>query len=73
MCATGNPINLQTTTAAYNWQCSGLNGGLTVSCTAPRQYTVTWNGNGGTGHVPTSQLVTYGEEVGALPTVPVRA
>ena len=36
-------------------------------------YTVTFNGNGGTGQTPTTKSVTYNTAVGTLPTNPTQA
>ncbi|MDD3302854.1 MAG: InlB B-repeat-containing protein, partial [Candidatus Gracilibacteria bacterium] len=35
-------------------------------------YTVTFDGNGGTGHTPTSKSVTYNSSIGTLPTNPTK-
>ena len=35
-------------------------------------YTVTFDGNGGSGHTPTTKSVAYNTAVGTLPTTPIR-
>ncbi|MBN9341021.1 MAG: DUF1566 domain-containing protein [Comamonadaceae bacterium] len=41
LCSTGTPSAVGSAAAGYTWQCAGLQGGTTASCSAPRQYPVT--------------------------------
>jgi hypothetical protein len=36
LCLVGTPSNVSTYTDAYHWTCGGINGGSTLSCSAPR-------------------------------------
>jgi hypothetical protein len=49
-CNTGNASNVTTSASAYWWQCTGVNGGSTQDCSAPRTTTTTpTNGSCGSG------------------------
>ncbi|MDP2103350.1 MAG: InlB B-repeat-containing protein, partial [Candidatus Gracilibacteria bacterium] len=48
LCTTGNSTLVTTNIGDYTWNCEGINAGTAMNCTAPRQYTVNFDGNGGT-------------------------
>jgi hypothetical protein len=74
LCTLGTASAITTAVGTYTWTCSGQNGGnASPQCSAPRQYTVTFDGNGGDGHSPVSKIVTYNTALGALPSNPTRA
>ena len=60
-------------TGTYTWSCFGTDGGTNASCSAPRGYNVNFDGNGGSGHSPTSKVVAYGATIATFPNpVPTR-
>jgi len=62
LCAAGQTSAVLTGTADFTWQCTGLNGGATAQCTAPRQYLVTLDITGDGAATPaTPQAVVYGQ------------
>ncbi|MDP2104335.1 MAG: InlB B-repeat-containing protein, partial [Candidatus Gracilibacteria bacterium] len=69
LCTTGNDTPVTTNIGDYTWSCGGINLGTTANCSAPRQYTVTFDGNGGGTPSPTTQSVSYNTAVGTLATV----
>lgn len=70
---TANGTDTTGTDGTYNWTCTGTGGGTNMSCSAPRYNTVTFNGNGGSGHTPTSKTIAHAAVVGTLPSNPTRA
>jgi len=52
---------------SFTWSCEGSNWGTTINCSAPRQYTVTFNTNGGSTSSPTTKRVTYNTAIWDLP------
>jgi uncharacterized repeat protein (TIGR02543 family) len=65
-------------TAATGWTAVTTATVVTANVTyyaqwSTNSYTATFNGNGGTGHTPTSKSVVYNTAVGTLPTAPTRA
>ncbi len=71
LCNTWNLISLISNVANYTWTCE-WDLGTNDPCSAPRQYTVTFNWNGWSGHTPTSKVVTYNTAVSTLPSNPSR-
>lgn len=62
LCGAGQTSAVLTGTADFTWQCTGLNGGATAQCSAPRQYLVTLDITGdGTATPATPQAVVYGQ------------
>ncbi|MDD3646555.1 MAG: InlB B-repeat-containing protein [Candidatus Gracilibacteria bacterium] len=68
LCSAGTATTVTINTANYTWSCTGQNTGTTASCSAPRQYTVTFNANGGTTPSPETKAVTYNTAIGTLAT-----
>ncbi|MDQ1344399.1 MAG: hypothetical protein QG650_1120 [Patescibacteria group bacterium] len=72
LCSIGT-ASLVTGTGPWNWTCSGVNSGNQASCSAQiASYAVTFDGNGGSGHSPTTKSVNHGAQVGTLPSNPTR-
>ncbi|MEF2176105.1 MAG: InlB B-repeat-containing protein [Candidatus Absconditabacteria bacterium] len=69
LCSVGNASSINTTIGNFTWNCNGSGGGTNASCSAPRQYTVTFNENGGLTPSPTSKTVIYNTAIGTLSTV----
>jgi len=68
LCSTGNATIVTSGTGSFTWSCNGANGGTPASCSTPRQYTLTYDANGGTLPIPLTKIVTYNNEIGALST-----
>ncbi len=68
LCSTGNATIVTSGTGSFTWSCNGVNGGTPASCSAPRQYTLTFDANGGTLPTPLTKVVTYNNEIGILST-----
>lgn len=70
MCAAGSASSVTIGQDAFTWSCLGSGvGAVTVSCTAPRKYTIKFDPNGGTTPTPYALTgVIYNHEVGPLPT-----
>lgn len=70
MCAAGSASSVTIGQDAFIWSCLGSGvGAVTVSCTAPRKYTIKFDPNGGTTPTPYALTgVVYNHEVGPLPT-----
>lgn len=52
----------------YTWSCEWINLWTNVNCSAPRQYTVTFNANGWTTASPSTKTVIYNTSVWTLST-----
>ncbi len=70
LCGNGVPSTIVNGTGSYTWKCFGTDGWTNASCSAPRAYTVNFDGNGGSGQTPTSMMVPSGTAIWTLPTAP---
>lgn len=68
LCSTGVPSAIVSGTGTYTWSCFGTDGGSNASCSAPRGYNVNFDGNGGSGHSPTSKVVAHGATIATFPS-----
>ncbi|MDD2565775.1 MAG: InlB B-repeat-containing protein, partial [Candidatus Gracilibacteria bacterium] len=67
LCTTGTPTSVTSNVGTFSRTCNGINGANPV-CNNTRQYTVTFNANGGTAASPATKVVAYNTAVGALST-----
>ncbi|MBW7954534.1 S-layer homology domain-containing protein [Candidatus Gracilibacteria bacterium] len=68
LCNSGNPTIVTSLTGSFTWNCNGISGGSNISCSAPRQYTITFDSNGGTTPNPVSKDIVYNNDIGTLAT-----
>lgn len=69
LCSTWTPTSVTTNTWDYTWSCTWESWWTTASCSADRQYTVTFDGNLWWTPSPETKLVTYNTAVWTLATV----
>ncbi|MDP2091024.1 MAG: InlB B-repeat-containing protein [Candidatus Gracilibacteria bacterium] len=67
LCSVGTASAVTSNTGNFTWTCS-VSGASTASCSATRQYTVTFNANGGGTPSPATKAVNYNTAVGTLAT-----
>ncbi len=72
LCISWNPTAVVSWQANFTWSCNGENSWTNASCSAPRQYTVIFDGNGWTGHTPSNKVVIYNDKIWTLPSIPTR-
>ena len=79
MCSTGIPTGYSSSACggSTTWTCSGQNSGSDASCSVaniacPANVTATFDGNGWTGHTPTSKVIAYNTAIWTLPSNPSR-
>ena len=70
LCSAGSATNQSAASDAFRWNCSGISGGTTAACLAPRQYMVTVNTDAGIASAQcTPNPVTHGSSATCTATV----
>lgn len=57
-----------TSSWSFTWSCNWTNGWTNISCSSPRQYTITFDSNWWTISIPLNKKVIYNEDIGSLST-----
>ena len=69
LCSAWTATSVTSPAWQYNWSCNWINTWSSASCSAPRQYTVTFNQNGWWTPSSSTKTVTYNTSVWTLATV----